>query len=160
MDNLWAPWRAEYITADKDKRCIFCAAPEKDPADSLLLFKGPLSIIILNKFPYNSGHLMIAPVRHVARLEDLTVEESTDMFRLLRHSTAALTKAAKPGGFNVGLNLGAPAGAGIADHLHTHVVPRWDGDTNFMPVLSETKVIPEHLLRTLARLKPFFNGIE
>ena len=111
---------------------------------------------MLNKYPYNGGHLLIAPVRHVAKLEEITPEESIDAFRLMRHSTAALTKTMKPDGFNVGFNLGKAAGAGIDDHLHIHIVPRWNGDSNFMPVLGETKVVNEHLLKAQERLVPLF----
>lgn len=159
MERIWAPWRTEYIHADKDGGCIFCAAPKKGPKEARILFSGPLSTVIINIYPYNNGHLMISPVRHVAKLEDLTPEESIDIFRLMRHSTESLTKAVNPDGFNVGMNLGRAAGAGIADHLHVHVVPRWDGDTNFMPVLSETKVISEHLDETYALLRPLFERI-
>lgn len=160
MRQIWAPWRMEYIRSEKEDGCIFCAAPSKDAKEALTLFRGPVAMVMLNKYPYNSGHLMIAPSRHVARLEDLTPEESIDIFRLLRHSTAALTKALKPDGFNVGMNLGKAAGAGIDDHLHMHVVPRWNGDMNFMPVLSDTKVIPEHLKETFDTLNPLFVRLE
>ncbi len=159
MERIWAPWRTEYIHADKGNGCLFCSAPKKDPKEARILFSGPLSTVIINIYPYNNGHLMISPVRHVAKLEELTPEESIDIFRLMRHSTASLTKAINPDGFNVGMNLGRAAGAGIADHMHVHVVPRWDGDTNFMPVLSETKVISEHLDETYALLRPFFERI-
>jgi len=159
MKRLWAPWRIEYILGDKDDACIFCAAAGKDPEEALVLYSGPLTIVLLNKYPYNNGHVMVAPARHAARLEDLTPEESSDMFRLLQHSTTALAGAMKPDGFNVGANLGRAAGAGIEDHLHFHVVPRWSGDSNFMPVLSDVKVMPEHLRSTFSRLAPFFSSI-
>ncbi|MFQ5735440.1 MAG: HIT domain-containing protein [Thermodesulfobacteriota bacterium] len=156
MKQLWAPWRSEYITSEKDGQCIFCTAPGKEPSKGLVLFNGSVSIVMLNKYPYNNGHLMLAPVRHVANIEDLTPEESIDLFRLLRHSTTVLKKAYRPEGFNIGMNLGAAGGAGIVDHLHMHVVPRWNGDTNFMPILSQTKVVSEHLLATLEKLRPGF----
>lgn len=159
MKQIWAPWRSEYIQAEKDERCIFCAAGDKDPKEGLVLFSGSVSVVILNKFPYNGGHLMIAPARHVALVEELTPEESIDLFRLLRHSTMALTRTFKPEGFNIGMNIGKAAGAGIADHMHMHVVPRWNGDTNFMPVLADVKVIPEHLQKTLEILKPLYDRI-
>jgi ATP adenylyltransferase len=159
MERIWAPWRTEYIHAAPGNGCLFCSAPKKDPKEARILFSGSLSTVIINIYPYNSGHLMISPVRHVAKLEELTPEESIDIFRLMRHSTASLTKALNPDGFNVGMNLGRAAGAGIADHMHVHVVPRWDGDTNFMPVLSETRVISEHLDETCALLRPFFERI-
>jgi len=159
MKQLWAPWRSEYIKSEKGSDCIFCAAPEKDPADGLLLFDGALSIVILNRYPYNNGHILLAPKRHVAGIEDLDPEESLDTFRLLRHITAVLRSEMKPDGFNIGINLGLAAGAGIEDHLHIHVVPRWNGDMNFMPVLSETKVIGEHLRETHAALRARFERI-
>ncbi len=159
MKQLWAPWRSEYITSEKGGECIFCAAHSGSPG-GLVLFNGSLSLVMLNKYPYNSGHLMIAPVRHTAKIEELTPEESIDLFRLLRHTTAVLTKTYSPGGFNVGMNLGAAGGAGVVDHIHMHVVPRWNGDTNFMPVLSETKVVSEHLNTTLERLRPAFEKLD
>ncbi len=159
MKQIWAPWRVEYIQAEKSEECIFCAAPKKEPKDALVVYKGNISIVMLNKYPYNGGHLLIAPLRHVAKLEDLNDSESADMFRLMRHSTAALTKAFNPAGFNLGMNLGKAAGAGIEDHIHMHVVPRWDGDINFMPVLGDIKVIPVHLQQTLSRLRPYFENL-
>lgn len=163
MKRIWAPWRAEYITAGKETACIFCSvAPGGDSEEAgggLVLYRSARSIVLLNKFPYNSGHLMVAPVRHVARIEELDDEESADIFRLVRRSTVCLRQALNPQGFNIGLNIGSAAGAGIEDHIHMHVVPRWNGDMNFMPVLADVKVIPEHLLQTLARLKPLFNQI-
>lgn len=149
----------EYIKGEKDDICIFCAAPSKDPVEGLILFNGSLSTVMLNRYPYSSAHLMVSPVRHVARIEDLTPEESIDLFRLLRHCTASLTKAIGPEGFNVGMNLGKAAGAGIDEHLHMHVVPRWTGDHNFMPVLAQTAVMPEHLKETFSKLRPFFDRI-
>jgi ATP adenylyltransferase len=159
MERTWAPWRTEYIHAGPDVGCLFCSAPKKDPKEARILFSGPLSIVIINIYPYNSGHLMISPARHVAKLEDLTDDESGDIFRLLKLSTTSLTKAFNPDGFNVGMNLGRAAGAGIAEHMHVHVVPRWDGDTNFMPVLADTKVISEHIEETYTKLKPYFEQI-
>ncbi len=159
MKQLWAPWRAEYIEAAKSGVCIFCAAPEKKPEEALVLYRGNVSVVMLNKYPYNGGHLLIAPLRHVARLEELNDEEGADIWRLLRHSTSSLTKAINPAGFNIGLNLGKAAGAGIDDHIHLHVVPRWNGDVNFMPVLGDVKVISEHLSQTRAKLLPFFENI-
>lgn len=153
---MWAPWRLEYIQGGKKDKCVFCEAPLKDPREGLVLFKGSLSIVMLNRYPYSSGHLMIAPARHVARIEEVTPEESIDIFRLLRHSTAALTKALSPEGFNIGINVGKAAGAGIDDHLHMHIVPRWAGDYNFMPVLADIKVMPEHLLESFRKLQPLF----
>lgn len=160
MKQLWAPWRVSYIESEKDQGCIFCIAPgKKDPADALILYSGPFSMVMLNRFPYNSGHLMVAPKRHVADIEKLSTEEAADLFRLIKHSTSSLKKTLNPEGFNIGLNLGEAAGAGIADHLHFHIVPRWGGDTNFMPVLSGVKVVPEHLLATFHKLRPLFEGL-
>lgn len=159
MNRLWAPWRMDYISGEKDEGCIFCKAPELPPEDSLLLFSGSVSLVMLNKYPYNNGHLMIAPTRHVAAVEDLTPEESIDLFRLLRHSTTVLKNSMNTDGLNVGMNLGKAAGAGVEAHLHMHVVPRWNGDVNFMPVVAETKVMPEHLAETLEKLKPLFDRV-
>ncbi len=159
MKQLWAPWRIEYITGEKEDGCVFCDAATGEPSGELVLFTGSLSTVILNKYPYNSAHLLISPIRHTNEIDTLSVEESTDIFRLVRHSVTVLKKALKPDGFNVGMNLGKAAGAGIDDHLHMHVVPRWTGDTNFMPVLSDTRVMPEHLSQTAATLKPYFERI-
>lgn len=159
MKQLWAPWRLEYIQAEPVEGCIFCDAPKKDPFESLVLFKGPVSMAMLNKFPYNSGHILLAPVRHVAKIEELTPEEGCDIFRLLRHSASVLQKELKPQGFNIGMNIGKAAGAGIDGHLHMHIVPRWNGDINFMPMLSEVKVIPEHIKTTFDKLAPHFKGL-
>jgi ATP adenylyltransferase len=149
----------EYIQGEKDDRCIFCTASEKDSKESLLLFKGSVSIVMLNKYPYNNGHMMIAPARHVARLEDVTPEEGFDIFRLVRHASTVLTSLFKPDGLNIGMNVGRAAGAGIDDHLHMHVVPRWSGDVNFMPVIGDVKVMPEHLAVTFEKLKPYFDHL-
>lgn len=159
MKQLWAPWRSEYISAGKEEGCIFCQAFEKKPDEAMALFQGSLCLVMLNKYPYNSGHLMIAPKRHVSNLEDLTPEEGFDCFRLMRHSTGVLKKLFKPNGFNIGMNLGKAAGAGIEDHMHIHIVPRWGGDTNFMPVISETKIISEHLKETFNKLRPHFEHL-
>jgi len=159
MKQLWAPWRSEYISSAKDTDCIFCTAPSMKKGNELMLFNGSVSLVMLNKYPYNNGHLLISPKRHVARIEDLSPEESIDLFRLLRHSTVVLTRAFNPEGFNVGMNLGTAAGAGIADHLHMHIVPRWNGDTNFMPLFSETKVVSEHLTATAEKLRPGFETL-
>jgi ATP adenylyltransferase len=153
---LWAPWRLEYIQqANEAPGCIFCAEAVGDlpDADSLLLVRGETALAILNKFPYSSGHLMAAPARHVGSLDALTDAEVLEIHRLAVAGVAALRDAYSPDGFNLGWNLGHVAGAGIADHVHLHVVPRWSGDTNFMPVLADVKVIPEHLLATRDRLR-------
>ena len=153
---LWAPWRLEYIAqADEQEGCVFCteAAGTLAPVESLRVHEGDTAIALLNKFPYSSGHLMVAPRRHVGQLGDLTHEEALEIHRFAVAAVALLTQIYGAEGFNLGWNLGRVAGAGIADHVHLHVVPRWAGDTNFMPVLADVKVIPEHLLETRDRLR-------
>jgi ATP adenylyltransferase len=155
-DPLWAPWRLEYIKqAGEQASCVFCdeAAGALDPADSLLVDAGASAIALLNKYPYSSGHLMVAPRRHVGQLGELLDDEVVEINRLAVAAMNALTDVYRPDGFNLGWNLGHVAGAGIADHVHLHVVPRWSGDTNFMPVLADVKVLPEHLLETRDRLR-------
>jgi ATP adenylyltransferase len=153
---LWAPWRLEYIKqADEQVECVFCeeAAGKLAASESLLVHEGETAVAILNKYPYSSGHLMIAPRRHVGALAALTDEEALEIHRLSVAVVDVLGRIYGPGGFNLGWNLGQLAGAGIADHIHLHVVPRWSGDTNFMPVLADVKVLPEHLLETRDRLR-------
>jgi ATP adenylyltransferase len=162
MERLWAPWRMEYIDSARDEEeggCLFCEKPkEGDDEKALILARQEKSFAMLNKYPYNSGHLMVAPFRHVGQLEDLEDEEALDMQMLLGRSIKALKEAMQPDGFNLGMNLGLVAGAGVPDHLHWHVVPRWNGDTNFMPVTSTTKVLPEGLTRSAERLRSAFTG--
>jgi ATP adenylyltransferase len=151
---LWAPWRIEYITGPKDGECIFCAAAaasNEDPAHRPI-DRTEHCLTIMNAFPYAPGHVMVAPVRHVASLEDLDPDEMLETMQLARRAILAIRSAMTPDGFNAGWNLGKVAGAGIADHLHLHVVPRWSGDTNFMPVLADTNVIPQALEATQAIL--------
>jgi ATP adenylyltransferase len=149
VERLWAPWRMEYIgqaREGEDQGCLFCEKPkEGDDEEALIVARSELSFAMLNRYPYNSGHLMVAPFRHVGELEEVEDEESVDMQRLMQRCVKALKEAMHPDGFNIGMNLGTVAGAGIPDHLHWHVVPRWNGDTNFMPVLGNTKVLPESL---------------
>jgi len=154
MKQLWAPWRLEYIeAADEDSGCIFCrAAASTDDEEALVVHRGEHAFVLLNKFPYVSGHLMVAPYRHLGDFAGLTDEEALEVHRLGERGMAALAEAYAPQGYNVGWNLGRIAGAGIVDHVHLHVVPRWAGDTNFMPVLADVKVLPEHLLETRRRL--------
>jgi ATP adenylyltransferase len=140
---LWAPWRIEYITSPKRERCVFCAP---DPGD--VIARAEECFAILNTYPYAPGHVMVAPNRHVAELDQLEDGELLDMMRLARRAIGAIRRAMNPDGFNVGLNLGKIAGAGIADHLHLHVVPRWEGDNSFMPVIADTRVIPQALEAT------------
>ena len=161
MDRLWTPWRMEYIksatTSDESERCIFCDLPEVgDDEKTLILARRPAAFVILNKYPYNPGHLMIAPFRHVGELSGLEDEELGETGRLVRESVSVIEQAWDPSGFNIGMNLGRVAGAGVPGHLHWHVVPRWDGDSNFMPVIGQTKVLPELLEETYAKLRPEF----
>jgi len=150
---LWAPWRLEYIEqADALDRCIFC-----EPEEELLVHRGELAVAVLNKYPYSSGHLLVAPHRHVGDFGELTDEEALAVHRLGAAGVEALRAEYAPHGFNLGWNLGRVAGAGIEDHVHLHVVPRWNGDTSFMPVLGDVKVLPEHLLETARRLRPHFD---
>lgn len=159
MQTLWAPWRMEYIKQDKPQGCIFCTLPAEDrDRDNLVLGRSEHAFAMLNRFPYNSGHLMVIPRRHVADLGALPEAEFEDLQRLLRAAAAVLGEVYRPEGMNVGMNLGRIAGAGIAEHLHWHLVPRWGGDTNFMPVVAETKVMVEHLDQAWERLRPRFDA--
>lgn len=154
MEYLWAPWRIQYIVQAHEGGCILCQKPkEKDDEANLLLFRNKSNFIILNAFPYNPGHLMVAPYRHIARLEDLTDEELVEHFDMVRKSVKLLTEVLKPTGFNIGMNINKTSGAGIEDHIHTHIVPRWQGDTDIMPIIFNTKVIPEALKETYQKLK-------
>ena len=158
MKLLWAPWRIEYILAPKEgEGCFICKGVE-NPQDKacLVLYVGDRALVVLNKYPYNPGHLMVAPKRHVASLLDLGEEERREIMDLLPLSVEVLQASLNPGGFNIGVNMGKAAGAGLEDHLHIHVVPRWNGDTNFMPVLAQVKVIPEHIEETYRKLKKAF----
>jgi ATP adenylyltransferase len=154
VKTLWAPWRVAYVLGPRAEGCFLCeASAAGDDRDRLVLHRSRHVFILLNSFPYNSGHLMIAPHRHVPRPEDLDAEERLDLMDTLTLALRLLEAALHPEGFNVGLNLGRAAGAGVEEHLHVHVVPRWRGDTNFMPVLAEVKVLPEHLAATYERLR-------
>jgi ATP adenylyltransferase len=146
---LWAPWRLEYVTkADEQSGCIFC-----EPDEQFLVHRGARALVLLNKFPYSSGHLMVAPARHTGDFASLDDDEAAEIHSLAASAIGALAQVYAPQGFNLGWNLGRIAGAGILDHVHQHVVPRWAGDTNFMPVLADVKVLPEHLLETARRLR-------
>ncbi len=159
MKQLWAPWRLEYIEhADEQGDCVFCDAVAGDDEQRLVVHRGAQAFALLNKFPYASGHLMIASYRHVGELSDLTDEEVIEVHRLAERGLAALAEVYSPQGYNLGWNLGRIAGAGIVDHVHLHVVPRWAGDTNFMPVLADVKVLPEHLHETRRRLAAAWPG--
>jgi len=160
MERLWAPWRMEYITEAPRPGCLFCRVIE-DPTDkdaALVVWRPDQAIVLLNKYPYNPGHVMVAPHAHVGGLEDLDDAQTADLMRALRRTITVLKPLLKPEGFNIGANIGRVAGAGMPDHVHLHVVPRWNGDTNFMPVLGEVKVINEHLTQTAAKLSEAFSS--
>ncbi len=159
MDYLYAPWRIEYIkkAIKKGEGCILCLKPkEHDDAASYILLRGQKNFIIMNAYPYGPGHLMIAPYRHTALFEELTDEELAEHYRLVRLAVKVLKQVFSPDGFNLGMNLGRVAGAGIDTHLHSHIVPRWNGDTNFMPVIGDTRVVNEALSETYAKLRCAF----
>jgi ATP adenylyltransferase len=161
MDVLWAPWRMAYIGGTAPTRgCIFCNALTDDARERLLLGVTPGAIVMLNRYPYASGHLMIAPRRHTADLPSLPADEHADLADTLRRAVATLEHVLRPQGMNLGMNLGAAAGAGVVDHLHWHVVPRWIGDTNFMTTVAEARVMPQHLLDTYDRLRPAFDWLD
>ncbi len=151
MERLYAPWRMAYIEQPEKPKagstgCVFCdAAASADDVQNLIVHRGASAFVLLNKFPYSNGHLLVVPYRHTANLTDLDDAATLELLTLAKTAQAALTQAMHPEGFNLGMNLGVAAGAGIADHLHLHVVPRWDGDTNFMPVISDVKVMPDAL---------------
>ena len=153
MKTIWAPWRLEYILSEKGAGCIFCKKPlEKQDRENLILHRGRSHFIIMNAYPYNNGHLMIVPNRHTSTLSGWSDDERLELMELLDLSIELLKRTMNPDGFNIGINMGKSAGAGIDDHIHLHVVPRWSGDTNFMPVLGETRVIPEHIMETYDKL--------
>ena len=159
MDRLWAPWRLAYVTAaPASTECIFCDAFNSADAE-LTVFRSRHSFVILNLYPYNNGHLMVVPNRHLSALASLTLDEQNDVMALTRMSEMALAEAYHPQGINVGINLGKAAGAGIENHLHVHLVPRWAGDTNFMTAVGDTRVLPEDLKETAARLRPIFERL-
>jgi ATP adenylyltransferase len=169
--RLWAPWRLEYIKAARDQargrvsggldECIFCSKPKLgDDAKSLIPQRGERCFVMLNAFPYTNGHLMIAPYEHTAELEALDEQTSLELMTLTQRSLRALTEAYDPDGFNLGMNLGTIAGAGFADHVHMHVVPRWAGDTNFMPVVADTRVLPQSLEESYVAIRDAFAALE
>jgi ATP adenylyltransferase len=159
MDVLWAPWRLEYILGPKPDECVFCLPEDTDEdRDRLVLYRARLNYVIMNKYPYNNGHLMIAPLRHVSCVTDLTPEEGHETMDLMKMCVEITYQFFNPDGINSGYNLGEAAGAGIAAHLHFQMVPRWIGDASFMAVFSETRVVPEHLISTYDRLKPLFDA--
>jgi ATP adenylyltransferase len=159
MKQMWAPWRVEYIRMEKPKGCVLCEIPQQDnDVANYLLYRGELNYVMMNKYPYNGGHLMVVPYRHVARLDDLSDAEITEHYRLIQRSLKILREVFNPAGFNIGVNMGKVAGAGIEEHVHSHIVPRWQGDTNFMPVIGDVKVISEAMADTYDRLKEKFQS--
>ena len=158
MDHLWTPWRSTYMSEKKDKRdCVFCdAAAQSSDQQALVIYRGASNLIVLNRYPYTSGHLMIAPYEHVPRLNEASIETAEEMMRLTRRAERILEQVYHPDGLNLGMNLGAAAGAGVDQHIHMHVLPRWNGDANFMSTVSDTRVIPEALEDTYAKLKGKF----
>lgn len=159
---LWAPWRMEFIDLPKAATCVFCDLPAANPSEdgkNLVAHRSARSFTLLNRWPYNSGHVMVIPRAHVASFDRLDAESFADLHEELRRAIAVLRETYRPEGFNVGMNLGKVAGAGIADHMHYHVVPRWGGDTNFMPVVAETKILIEHLEVTWGRIRAGFDAL-
>jgi ATP adenylyltransferase len=154
---LWAPWRMDYILSDKDGGCIFCDKPrEQRDAANYILWRGHTTFVMLNRYPYTNAHLMVVPQAHVASLLDLDTAQRTELIDVTAMCEDVLQRALRPDGLNLGMNLGAAAGAGIAAHLHLHLVPRWHGDTNYMPVIADIRVIPQHLEQTYHMLVPYF----
>ncbi len=168
LERKWTPWRMAYVSGvdaarERGEACFLCAKPAEPPeqdAENLILYRGERVYVLLNLYPYNTGHLMVAPYAHVGRLPDLDPQVRDDLFALVQESVRILEEVYRPDGFNVGLNLGRAAGAGVPDHLHVHVVPRWIGDTNFMPLLGGVKLLPELLEQTWQRLRPAFAALE
>lgn len=161
-ERLWAPWRMEYVEGPKQPRpdgCIFCDKPAEGPdadAENLIAHRGQTCFVILNSFPYNNGHVMVVPFRHVARIDELTAQERDELGSLTARSVEVLEEIFGPDGYNIGINMGAAAGAGIAAHIHQHIVPRWRGDTNFMPVIADTRVLPEALAASYEKIASGF----
>ena len=154
---MWAPWRMEYILSEKDGGCVFCDALSRN--DELTLYKGKDTMVMMNKFPYINGHLLVAPVQHISRLDQLSKYEMGELLATIDSSVDILKQVMTPDGFNVGLNLGKVAGAGVEEHLHFHIVPRWFGDINALTVFADVRVIPEHIKATYNNLMPHFNNI-
>jgi len=159
MEHIWSPWRYKYIaSADREPGCVFCrAAGDGDDRRNLILYRARLNFVILNLFPYTSGHLMIVPYEHTASLAEVSSETTSEMMELAKQANRALEAEYNPDGLNVGMNLGRSAGAGVADHIHLHVVPRWTGDANFVSIVGETRVLPEDLQATYDKLKKRFS---
>jgi len=160
MNRIWAPWRIRYILGKKQKGCFLCIKKTKGYAlKHFVLAETRNCLVLLNKYPYAAGHLMVIPRKHIADLDGLTGEELSEFFHLVRAAAGALKKALKPQGLNIGANLGSAAGAGADDHFHFHIVPRWNGDHNFMPVLGRTIILPDYLESTYKKLLPYFQAV-
>jgi ATP adenylyltransferase len=161
MERMWTPWRLDYILSDKQPGCVFCNMLEaEDDRAMLILERNERAFLVLNKYPYNNGHLMAVPYHHVDSLEKLTPEDVSGMMAMVERAVRALRWAMRPEGFNIGMNIGQVAGAGVKDHVHCHIVPRWNGDTNFMPVLAEVRLIPQDLWDTYDQLKKALDAID
>jgi len=158
MKTMWAPWRMEYILSGNQEDCIFCEA--LSTADDLTLYKGSITMVMMNKYPYINGHLLAAPVRHISMPDELSKDEMGELMATVEKSIGILKSVMNPDGFNIGLNLGKVAGAGVEEHLHFHIVPRWFGDVNALTVFGEVRVIPEHIKSTYANLKPLFDKLD
>jgi ATP adenylyltransferase len=157
MKTLWAPWRIEYVLSEKEDACVFCEALLGQ--SNLTLYKGKITMVVMNKYPYINGHLLVAPKRHISALDELKKDEMGALLKTVRESVNILKKAMSPDGFNVGLNLGKVAGAGVEEHMHFHIVPRWFGDVNALTVFADVRVIPEHIQATYEKLKPHFDKL-
>jgi len=159
LDHLWSPWRLEYVISKKPEGCVFCLSAAASADAELVIHHGQLAYVILNLYPYNNGHLMVVPYRHESSLAALTHEEMNEVGLLTQLGEKELREAYQLEGINVGVNLGRPAGAGIEEHVHLHMVPRWNGDTNFMTVVGRTRVLPEEIAAAAARLRPIFRRL-
>lgn len=159
MEKIFAPWRIRYVLASKPKECVFCSAVKGNERDRLVVYKAEKSFVLMNQYPYNPGHVMVCPKRHVPSTEDLSDEELLEIMKLVNLSIKAIRISMNPDGFNLGINLGRVAGAGIAEHLHFHVVPRWSGDTSFMPVLADVQVLPEALEESYEKIRRAFESL-
>lgn len=158
QDILWAPWRMKYILCDEEEGCLFCEKPKLGRDEEVyILHRTARSFVMLNKYPYNNGHLLLAPFRHLAEIEKLSKEEMLDLLSLTQQCVRVLKEELNPHGFNIGMNIGDVAGAGVKDHFHLHIVPRWQGDTSFMPVVASTSVMPQALSDSYAKLKRRFD---
>lgn len=161
MKNLWAPWRIDYILGPKPDECVFCLPSDlKEDEQRLVLYRGRTCFVIMNKFPYNNGHIMVCPYRHVMAIEDLDASESQEVMELLQRCASILKEHFHCEGINIGLNQGQAAGAGIREHLHFHLVPRWNGDSSFIAVMDDARCIPQYLAETWSQLKPYFDGVK